>query len=319
MGDRGYLSPMEKFFGEIDGCGFEILDREFESCLTGHGRVERLWTGARWVEGPVWFPAGRFLLFSDIPNNRILRWDETNGSVSEFRKPSNFSNGNTRDLQGRLITCEHLSRTVTRTEHSGDVTTIASHYNSKKLNSPNDVVVKSDGSIWFTDPDYGIMSDYEGRAAPSEQSSCNVYRIDQETGTLCLITDKLIKPNGLCFNKSETKLYVSDTGGSHVEGGPRNIYSLDLNRKQLPSQTPEFFAECSNGLFDGFRIDNEDRIWSSAADGVHCYNSKGSLIGKIKIPEMVSNVCFGGARLNRLFITGTTSLYSCYLAVNGIK
>ena len=218
MDDRGYLSPMEKFFGEIDGCGFETLDKEFESCLTGHGRVERLWTGARWVEGPVWFPAGRFLLFSDIPNNRILRWDETNGSVSEFRNPSNFSNGNTRDLQGRLITCEHLSRTVTRTEHSGDVTTIASHYNSKKLNSPNDVVVKSDGSIWFTDPDYGIMSDYEGRASPSEQSSCNVYRIDQETGTLGLITDKLIKPNGLCFNKSETKLYVSDTGGSHVEG-----------------------------------------------------------------------------------------------------
>ena len=181
------------------------------------------------------------------------------------------------------------------------------------------MVVKSDGSIWFTDPDYGIMSDYEGRASPSEQSSCNVYRIDQETGTLGLITDKLIKPNGLCFNKSEKKLYVSDTGGSHVEGGPRNIYSFDLNGKQIPSQTPELFAECSNGLFDGFRIDNEDRIWSSAADGVHCYNSKGSLIGKIKIPEIVSNICFGGARLNRIFITGTTSLYSCFLAVNGIK
>ena len=310
---------MESFFGEIEGAGFEILEKEFNSCLTGHGRVERLWTGARWVEGPVWFPAGRFLLFSDIPNNRMLRWDETNGSVSEFRNPSNFSNGNTRDLQGRLITCNHLSRSVTRTEHSGEVTTLASHFDSKRLNSPNDIVVKSDGSIWFTDPDYGIISDYEGCKSPSEQSSCNVFRIDQKTGNVDLITDRLIKPNGLCFNKSESKLYVSDTGGSHVEGGPRNIYSFDLKGEVVVSENPELFAECSNGLFDGFRIDSEDRIWTSAADGVHCYNSVGVLIGKIKIPEIVSNVCFGGERLNRLFITGTTSLYSAYLAVNGIR
>ena len=310
---------MENFFGEIDGTGFEILKEEFHSCLTGHGRVERLWTGARWVEGPVWFPAGRFVLFSDIPNDRMLRWDETNGLVSEFRNPSNFSNGNTRDLQGRLITCQHLSRSVTRTEHSGEVTTLASHFDGKRLNSPNDVVVKIDGSIWFTDPDYGIMSDYEGRKSPSEQSSCNVFRIDQKTGNVDLITDRLIKPNGLCFNKSESKLYVSDTGGSHVEGGPRNIYSFDMKGEVVVSENPELFAECSNGLFDGFRIDSEDRIWTSAADGVHCYNSVGVLIGKIKIPEIVSNVCFGGERLNRLFITGTTSLYSAYLAVNGIR
>ena len=177
---------MESFFGEIDGTGFEILKEEFHSCLTGHGRIERLWTGARWVEGPVWFPAGRFLVFSDIPNNRMLRWDETNGHVSEFRNPSNFSNGNTRDLQARLITCQHLSRSVTRTEHSGEVTTLASHYDGKLLNSPNDVIVKRDGSIWFTDPDYGIMSDYEGRKSSSEQSSCNVFRIDQKTGNIDL-------------------------------------------------------------------------------------------------------------------------------------
>ena len=310
---------MESFFGEIEGAGFEVLEEEFHSCLTGHGRVERLWTGARWVEGPVWFPAGRFLLFSDIPNNRILRWDETNGSVSEFRNPSNFSNGNTRDLQGRLITCQHLSRSVTKTEHSGQVTTLATHFDGKRLNSPNDVVVKSDGSIWFTDPDYGIMSDYEGRKSPSEQSSCNVFRIDQKTGNVDLISDQLIKPNGLCFNESESKLYVSDTGGSHVNGGPKNIYSFDLKGEEVASKDPKLFAECSNGLFDGFRIDNEDRIWTSAADGVHCYNSVGILIGKIKIPEIVSNVCFGGEQLNRLFITGTTSLYSAYLAVNGIR
>ena len=310
---------MESFFGEIDGTGFEILTEEFNSCLTGHGRVERLWTGARWVEGPVWFPAGRFLLFSDIPNNRMLRWDETNGLVSEFRNPSSFSNGNTRDLQGRLITCQHLSRSVTRTEHSGEVVSLASHFDGKRLNSPNDVVVKSDGSIWFTDPDYGIMSDYEGRKSPREQSSCNVFRIDQKTGNVDLITNQMVKPNGLCFNKIESKLYVSDTGGSHVEGGPRNIYSFDLTGDTVASASPELFAECSNGLFDGFRIDSEDRIWTSAADGVHCYNSVGVLIGKIKIPEIVSNVCFGGERLNRLFIMGTTSLYSAYLAVNGIR
>ena len=310
---------MESFFGEIDGTGFEILKEEFHSCLTGHGRIERLWTGARWVEGPVWFPAGRFLVFSDIPNNRMLRWDETNGHVSEFRNPSNFSNGNTRDLQARLITCQHLSRSVTRTEHSGEVTTLASHYDGKLLNSPNDVIVKRDGSIWFTDPDYGIMSDYEGRKSPSEQSFCNVFRIDQKTGNIDLITDQLVKPNGLCFNKSESKLYVSDTGGSHVKDGPRNIYSFDLKGEKVTSEDPKLFAKCSNGLFDGFRIDSEDRIWTSAADGVHCYNSVGILIGKIKIPEIVSNVCFGGDRLNRLFITGTTSLYSAYLAVNGIR
>ena len=310
---------MESFFGEIEGAGFEILEEEFSKCLTGHGRVERLWTGARWVEGPVWFPAGRFILFSDIPNNRMLRWDETNGSVSEFRNPSNFSNGNTRDLQGRLITCQHFSRSVTRTEHSGKITTIANQFDGKRLNSPNDVIVKSDGSIWFTDPDYGIMSDYEGQKSPSEQSSCNVFRIDQKTGDIHLITDRLVKPNGLCFNNSEDKLYVSDTGGSHLADGPRHIYSFDLKGEKLTSENPEIFAECSNGLFDGFRIDNEDRIWTSAADGVHCYNSVGALIGKIKIPEIVSNVCFGGERLNRLFITGTTSLYSAYLAVNGIR
>ncbi len=310
---------MERFFGEIDGAGFEILKDEFHSCLTGHGRVERLWTGARWVEGPVWFPAGRFLLFSDIPNNRLLRWDETNGDVSAFRYPSNFSNGNTRDLQGRLITCQHLTRSVTRTEHSGEVKTIASHFDGKRLNSPNDVTVKSDGSIWFTDPDYGILSDYEGRKSQSEQSTCNVYRIDPKTGNLSLVSNQMIKPNGLCFNKNETKLYVSDTGGSHVSGGPRNIYSFELNGEQIVSKNPNFFAECSNGVFDGFRIDSEDRIWTSAADGVHCYNSAGVLIGKIKIPEIVSNVCFGGERLNRLFITGTTSLYSAYLAVNGTR
>ena len=310
---------MESFFGEVAGTGFEVLKEEFHSCLTGHGRVERLWTGARWVEGPVWFPAGRFLLFSDIPNNRMLRWDETNGGISEFRNPSNFSNGNTRDLEGRLITCQHLTRSVTRTEHSGKVTTLASHFDGKRLNSPNDVTVKSDGSIWFTDPDYGILSDYEGRKAPSEQSSCSVFRIDQKTGNLKLISDQMIKPNGICFNKSESKLYVSDTGGSHVKGGPRNIYSFDLKGEKVTLEDPKLFAECSNGLFDGFRIDSEDRIWTSAADGVHCYNSVGILIGKIKIPEIVSNVCFGGDRLNRLFITGTTSLYSAYLAVNGIR
>ena len=304
-------------FGEIDGTGFEILQPSFTNCLTGHGRVERLWTGARWLEGPAWFGAGRYLLFSDIPNNRLMRWDETDGSVSEFRKPSNFANGNTRDLEGRLITCEHLSRSITRTEHDGHRTVLASHFEGKRLNSPNDLVVKSDGTIWFTDPDYGILSDYEGEKAECEQPTCGVYKIDPYKYELTRVTGNMVKPNGLCFNTKETELFVSDTGASHISDGPKALYRFPCDEKGLLTDIPELFTECTAGLFDGFRIDTNDRVWTSAHDGVHCYASNGTLIGKIRIPEIVSNVCFGGPRLNRLFITGTTSLYSVYLAING--
>ena len=250
---------MAYLFGEIEGTGFEILSSEFANCLTGHGRVERLWTGARWLEGPVWFPAGKYLLISDIPNNRILRWDETDGSVSVFRKPSYCSNGNTIDHQGRLITCEHKSRRVTRTEHNGSITIVADSFNNKKLNSPNDVA----------------------------------------------------------FNHDETSLFISDTGLSHMKNGPKHIRKIKVNSDGSSLGESKVFAECNAGLFDGFRFDTEDRLWTSAADGVHCFSKDGKLIGKIRIPEMVANVCFGGSSLNRLFIAGTTSIYSAYLAVNG--
>ena len=304
-------------YGEIDGTGFEILKPIFSNCLTGHGRVERLWTGARWTEGPVWFAAGRYLLISDIPNNRLLRWDETDGNVSEFRVPSNCSNGNTVDRQGRLITCEHMSRRVTRTEHDGSLTIIADNYQGKRLNSPNDVVVKSDGSIWFTDPSYGILSDYEGLQSESEQKGCYVYRVDPDLKEITAVATDFVKPNGLAFNLDESALFISDTGISHHSDGPKHIRKFNVEKDGKTLGENSIFADCTSGLFDGFRFDAEDRLWTSAGDGVHCFDPDGTLLGKILIPEMVANVCFGGAKLNRLFIAGTTSIYSVYLAVNG--
>lgn len=303
-------------FGMIEGTGFEAIDPSFGDCLIGHARVERLWTGARWSEGPVWFAAGRYLLWSDIPNNRLMRFDETDGSVSVFREPSQNSNGNTVDRQGRLVTCEHLARRVTRTEHDGSITVIADSHDGKRLNSPNDVVVKSDGTIWFTDPSYGILMDYEGDRAVSEIGGCHVYRVDLD-GSVHVVADDYVKPNGLAFSPDEKTLYVSDTGITHTVGGPAHIRSHRVDaRNSLGTGT--VIADCSAGVFDGFRLDRDGRIWTSAADGVHCLTSDGSLIGKVLIPELVGNVCFGGPKLNRLFIAGTTSLYSVFLNVNGV-
>lgn len=304
-------------YGEPEGTGFEVIDPDFRSCLIGHARVERLWTGARWAEGPAWFAGGRYLVFSDIPNNRIMRFDECSGHVSEFRKPSNNSNGNTTDREGRLVTCEHLSRRVTRTEHDGSITVLASHYKGKRLNSPNDVVVKSDGSIWFTDPSYGIMADYEGKKAESEIGACHVYRIDPHSGDVAVVADDFVKPNGLAFSRDERLLYVADTGISHDAKGPKHIRALKVNADGKSLGTSSVFADCTAGLFDGFRVDIDGRIWTSAGDGVHCYTAGGVLIGKIRIPELVANVCFGGPMRNRLFICGCTSLYSAFLAING--
>lgn len=304
-------------FGMIDGTGFDAIAPAFNDCLIGHARVERLWTGARWSEGPVWFAAGRYLLWSDIPNNRMLRWDDTDGTVSVFRQPSHNSNGNFVDRQGRLVSCEHLARRVTRTEHDGHVTVIADNYQGKRLNSPNDVVVKSDGSIWFTDPSYGILMDYEGDRAKSEIGACHVYRADPN-GTITIVADNYVKPNGLAFSPDESILYIADTGVTHTPGGPAHIRRHNV----APDNTlsgGDVVADCTVGLFDGFRVDTAGRIWSSAADGVHCLMPDGTLIGKILIPEMVANVCFGGPKLNRLFICGTTSLYSVFLNVNGVS
>ena len=305
-------------FGVIEGTGFEVIEPEFQSCFVGHARVERLWTGARWSEGPAWFPAGRYLVWSDIPNNRLLRWDETDGTVSVFRSPSCNANGNTVDREGRLVSCEHLARRVTRTEHDGSITVIASHYRGMRLNSPNDVVVKSDGSIWFSDPSYGILIDYEGGRAESEIGQCHVYRWDPDSQEIEAVATDYMKPNGLAFSVDESHLFISDTGISHDENGPAHIRCHKVNADGTLGKG-HVFSECTNGVFDGFRLDSEGRIWSSAGDGVHCLNKDGKLIGKIRIPEIVANVCFGGPRLNRLFIAGTTSLYSAFLAVNGAK
>ena len=296
--------------------GYEVIDSDFERCFVDHAKVEKLWSGGRWCEGPAWFAAGRYLVWSDIPNNRMMRWDDCSGHVSEFRVPSNNSNGNTVDNQGRLVSCEHLSRSVTRTEIDGTVSVIAGAFEGRRFNSPNDVVVKSDDSIWFTDPDYGIMSDYEGEAAEPELDSCCVYRVDPD-GSISRVIDSMLKPNGLAFSPDESYLYVSDTGSSHVPAGPRHIrrFELDVDGTRVLSDT--VLCQCDNGLFDGFRLDTGYRLWCSASDGVHCFDRTGRLIGKIRIPETVSNVTFGGAKRNRLFITATTSIYSVYLTVNG--
>jgi gluconolactonase len=298
------------FYGQPEGTGFEIFDERFRACLIGHARVERLWTGARWAEGPAWFGGGRYLVFSDIPNNRMMRFD-TDGSVSVFRHPSNNTNGNTTDRQGRLISCEHLGRRVTRTEHDGTITVIADRYKGKRFNSPNDLVVKSDDSIWFTDPPYGILIDYEGGRAESELTGSHVYRVDGHTGEITQVTDDFDKPNGLAFSRDEKFLYIADSGK------PRHIRRFAVNADGKSLGASRVFAECSAGLFDGFRVDTDERVWTSAADGVHCYDKDGTKIGMIRIPEIVGNVCFGGAKRNRLFMCGCTSLYSAYLAVNG--
>ena len=304
--------------GQVEGTDLVVLDPRFKPLFAGYVRVERLWTGARWSEGPAWFAAGRYLVWSDIPNNRMLRYVEPSVEVSVFREPSNNSNGNTVDNQGRLVTCEHLTRRVTRTEIDGSISVIADKWQGKRLNSPNDVVVKSDDSVWFTDPAYGIDSDNEGDRAEPEIDGCHVYRVDA-SGSVERVIDDMTRPNGLAFSPDERFLYVADTGATHKENGPRHIRRFAVSKDGKNVTGGEVFADCTCGLFDGFRVDRHGRIWASADDGVHCYDPDGTLIGKILIPEIVANVTFGGAKRNRLFICGTTSLYSVLLMTNGSK
>lgn len=294
---------------------YEVLDPRFARLFNSNAHVERLWTGCRWAEGPAWFAAGRYLVWSDIPNDRMLRFDETDGSVSVFRQPAGNSNGNTVDREGRLVTAEHGGRRVSRTEIDGSITTLADRWRGKRLNSPNDVVVKSDGSVWFTDPAYGIDTDYEGNKAESEIGACHVYRIDAETGDVEAVITDMVRPNGLAFSRDESQLYVADTGRTHGAQNPAHIRVFDVDGKGVGKS--RVFADSTVGLFDGFRLDTEGRIWASAGDGVHCYDPDGTLLGKIKIPEVVSNVAFGGARRNVLYVCGTTSLYALRLMVNG--
>jgi gluconolactonase len=307
------------FYGQVEGTDFVALDKRFAQLFAGHIRVDRLWTGAVWSEGPAWFAAGRYLIWSDIPNNRMLRYDDASGHVSVFRQPSMNSNGNTVDNQGRLVTCEHLMRRVTRTEIDGSISVLADKWQGKRLNSPNDLVVKSDDSIWFTDPAYGIDSDNEGDRAPHEIDGCNVYRVDAKTGEVARVIDDMVRPNGIAFSPDEKLLYVADTGATHKENGPRCIRRFAVSADGRTVNGDGIFAESTAGLFDGFRVDRDGRIWASTAEGVHCFDPDGTLIGKILIPEIVANVTFGGAKRNRLFICGTTSLYSVLLMTNGSK
>ncbi len=291
---------------------FEIHDPAFGTFVMGNAPLKRLATGFDWVEGPVWIGDQGCLLFSDIPNNRILRWTED--GVTTFRQPSNYANGHTRDRQGRLLSCEHGARRVTRTEWDGTVTVIADSYQGKPLNSPNDVVVASDGTIWFTDPHYGIMTDYEGFRSPQELP-CSVYRVDPSDKIEAVITD-MACPNGLAFSLDESHLYVADTGRMFSKD-PQHIKVFDMVGGR-PTKG-RVFHTIDKGCADGIRLDADGNLWSSAGDGVHCIAPDGHLMGKILVPEVVSNICFGGRAKHRLFITATTSLYSVILNRKGVQ
>ena len=296
---------------------YEIFDKRFRSLMIGIAHLDKLADGCIWAEGPVWFADGGYLLWSDIPNNRMLRWTPETG-VSTFRAESNNSNGNTRDRQGRLVTCEHLTRRVTRTEPDGSTTVIADKYKGKRLNSPNDVVVKSDGAIWFTDPSYGIMTEFEGSRSEQEQGGCYVYRVDPSNGEIATVVEDFVKPNGLAFSPDEKILYVADSAASHDPNAPHHIRAFDVvdGRKLSNSRV---FCDIKTGIPDGFRIDVQGNLWTSTSVGVECYAPDGTLLGRINVPEIVANVTFGGKRRNRLFIAATTSLYAIYVNTTGAQ
>ena len=299
------------------GQEFDFIDRRFRDLTVPIAWVERLFDGCRWAEGPVWFADGGYVVWSDAPNNRMLRWIPERG-VDVFRAASNFANGNTRDREGRLVSCEHGTRRVTRTEPDGAITVIAERYKGRRLNSPNDVVVKSDGTVWFSDPNYGIMSNYEGFKADMEQDGCYVFRADPARGTLDVVADDFVKPNGLAFSPDESLLYIADSGASHDPDGPHHIRVFRVGKTGKLSGG-RVFAEVSPGLPDGFRLDTDGNLWTSAGDGVHCYAPDGALLGKIHIPETTANVAFGGPRRNRLFIAATTSLYAVFVGAAGAQ
>jgi len=296
----------------------EVLDKRFKAKV-GNAAIERIATGFRWAEGPVYFRDGGYLLWSDIPNNRIMRWLEEDGHLSVFRANSNYSNGNTRDREGRLITCEHDSRRVTRTEHDGTITVLIDSFQGKKLNAPNDVVVAADGAIWFTDPGYGIFGNYEGHLAEPELPP-RVYRLDPRSGQATIVADDFDKPNGLAFSADEKKLYIIDSGLTH--GGRANMRVFDVNGDKLANN--KVFAEnFAPGFTDGVRTDIDGNVWCSMGwadpkeDGVRCYAPNGDLIGKVHLPETCANLCFGGKKRNRLFMTASTSVYATYVETQG--
>ena len=295
------------------------LDTRFDKYRLPLATVERLWTGARWGEGPVWFGDGRYLLWSDVPGNCIRRWDEETGAVSYFRNPSNNGNGNTRDRQGRLVTCEHLTRRVTRTEYDGAITVICDSFQGKRLNSPNDVVVKSDGSIWFTDPAFGILSNYEGEIAASELPM-NVYRVDGKSGAMTVVADGINAPNGLAFSPDEKILYIVESRSE-----PRRILAFDVAGSGDKISNGRIVIDAGpGGTPDGFRCDIDGNLWcgwgmTAELDGVRVFTPQGEPIGHIALPERCANLCFGGRLRNRLFMAASHSLYSLYVNTQGAK
>jgi gluconolactonase len=295
---------------------YDIRDPRFLDCVVVYATMEEIVSGCRWTEGPVWMADQGVLVFSDIPNERMMRWVPGQGA-SVFRQPSNFANGHTRDLQGRLVSCEHGGRRVTRTEPDGTITVLADRFDGKRLNSPNDVIVKSDGTIWFTDPTYGILSDYEGHRAEPEQRARNVFRLDPATGELDPVVDDFVQPNGLCFSPDETRLYIAESGSSHDAAVPSVIRVFDVDGGRLSGGS--VFCTIDAGLPDGIRCDVNGNLWSSAEDGVHVFSPEGDLLGKIRVPQRVANLTFGGPKRNRLFITATTSVYLVYVATSGAQ
>ena len=297
----------------------QSLDPRFDRYRLPLAAVERLATGCRWAEGPVWFGDGRYLLWSDIPNNRILRWDEATGTVGAFRAPSNFANGNTRDRQGRLVSCEHGGRRVTRTEYDGAITVLADSFESKRLNSPNDVVVKSDGSVWFTDPVFGILGNYEGHRAQPEIGQ-NVYRVDGETGAMTVVADDVLGPNGLCFSPDESILYIVESRGVPT----RKILAYDVGADGATIANKRVLIDAGPGTPDGMRCDVDGNLWCGWGmgdpdlDGVMIFAPDGAPIGRIALPERCANLCFGGRANSRLFMAASQSVYALYVNVAGV-
>ena len=297
----------------------QIIEPEFEAFCLPLAAVERIATGFRWCEGPVWFGDGRYLLWSDIPNNRIMKWEEETGAVSVFRKPSNFANGHTRDRQGRLISCEHGGRRVTRTEYDGSLTVILDSFGGKPLNSPNDVVVKSDGSIWFTDPTFGILGYYEGYQAEPELPQ-HVYRVDAATGEASVVAADVAGPNGLCFSPDERLFYLIESRGTPN----RKIWVYDVADDGRTIENGRVFLDAGEGTIDGMRCDIHGNLWcgwgmgSEELDGVMVISPRGKLIGRIALPERCANLCFGGLQRNRLFMASCQSVYALYVNTQGV-
>lgn len=294
---------------------YEVIRPVFRDLIHSNLTLARIATGHVWTEGPVWFPAHETLLFSDIPNAHMYRWTP-HGGTSLFRQNSNYSNGNTRDREGRLLTCQHATRSVVRTEHDGQLTTLADQHDGRRLNSPNDVITRSDGSIWFSDPTYGILSDLEGHKAKPEQDGSFVFRLDPGRPEPTLVSRDFVQPNGLAFSKDETRLYVAESGSSHDPDVPSVLKVFDVQPDGQLGK-PSDFAAIDQGLPDGLRVDQYDNVWCSAADGVHVFSPDGALLGKVKTPETVANLCFGGPRGNMLFITATTSVYAVHVNTKG--